>query len=1054
MSKKFLGISREDEEAAFDRIVKLVDSNIRSAEHSLEDMKLELSDIQGTYDLDEKEGLALWFNATARLKQAENDLRLKQRAKGKPYFGRIDIIEDGSDNEETFYVGRTAISRNISEVVVMDWRSPAASSYYEQHLGKCDYFVPGVGRRSLDLKRKRTYEFEDGKLKDYYDTEVVANDELLTKYLSKNKKSVLGEIIATIQQEQNEVIRRNPHHNVLIQGSAGSGKTTVAMHRISYILYNYETEFAPKDFYIIGSNKVLLNYITGVLPDLDVVGISQMTMEDLFIRLLYEEWVDNPQKVKSLDKSDLAVGVKSGSRWYGDLCDFAARKLRERLVTDDIVFEVTDSVVMSREEIIKTLDSLNNPTFVEACDRLTDILMSRVEPAIVSKSYILEKQEQNKLLKRYKRYFTRLRTKKKLFDVYDEFVNAQHERGFKCTYEKGNYDLYDLASLAYLYKVLFETEVIREATHVVIDEAQDFGIAAYASLKYCLSKCTFTIMGDVAQNINFGCGLGDWEDLKKLMLPDPYDYFGLLRKSYRNTIEISKFATDILRHGTFPIYPVEPIIRHGEEVKTHSVESKEDLIDSVSKEIKSLLSEYETIAVICASSKEASETGAALSKKTDNVKIFSVEETKFDKGVMVLSIEYAKGLEFDAVIIINADDKNYPHEDGYAKLLYVAATRALHHLSVYYAGKLTDLIAAPIPPERQNEVFREDDFHKNPIVFEEDTRTDFEKAKDQAELGNDVLKQREKYGPKRISAISIKKPIGSRATSPGSATSSSAPSAAAPSANNYKGQRHMITRGPSIVGDTMFTLPSSPSKTAFNAHSSSASTGKSHNTPAMPQDEFGRKPDSSVLKPAGHERIDTSVRWVSEDKNKVSFISSYGVLSVIPVSDDSVRIVFLKGSVGIQDSAIQSSECKWKYKDNRDTYDVICKNLIVRVTKKTGHITFMKSSSEVLLKESDKLSRQFSENEKCWWNYFDFGKKEVLFAENEDGVLTDITADAVYVSHTGAKKSRESVIVSKKGYKITLPKAKKVMTCTMPIYPSYLKYEDSAAIDYMFKVQC
>ena len=134
--------------------------------------------------------------------------------------------------------------------------------------------------------------------KDFYDSEVVANDELLTKYLSKSSKNVLSEIIATIQQEQNEVIRINPHHNVLVQGSAGSGKTTVAMHRISYILYNYEREFKPADFYIVGSNRMLLNYITGVLPDLDVYDIGQMTMEELFIRLLYEEWDDKAYSVR------------------------------------------------------------------------------------------------------------------------------------------------------------------------------------------------------------------------------------------------------------------------------------------------------------------------------------------------------------------------------------------------------------------------------------------------------------------------------------------------------------------------------------------------------------------------------------------------------------------------------------------------------------------------------------------------------------------------------------------------------------------------------------
>ena len=156
----------------------------------------------------------------------------------------------------------------------------------------------------MDLKRKRTYEIENDQLKDFFDSDVVANDELLTKYLAKSKKAVLGEIIATIQQEQNAIIRTSPKTNIIVQGVAGSGKTTVAMHRISYILYNYEDRFRPEDFYIIGSNRILLNYITSVLPDLDVYGVSQMTMEQLFVRFLYEDWDPRFHRIKALDAKD------------------------------------------------------------------------------------------------------------------------------------------------------------------------------------------------------------------------------------------------------------------------------------------------------------------------------------------------------------------------------------------------------------------------------------------------------------------------------------------------------------------------------------------------------------------------------------------------------------------------------------------------------------------------------------------------------------------------------------------------------------------------------
>ena len=307
MSKKeltgtFYGTTREDEENKLKEVTGIAEEKLRSINRHAEDLQEELKSLREVYDADDKEGLAQWFNTDARFREVRNDIRRAERACVKPFFGRIDIEDDENGKRETLYIGKTDIARNPSQPEVVSWRAPISSVYYDSSLGNCSYTVPKEGIYGVDLKRKRTYEIEDGIIKDYYDSDVVANDDLLTKYLSKSKRNVLSEIIATIQQEQNEVIRMNPRHNVLIQGSAGSGKTTVAMHRISYILYNYDTEFKPDGFYIVGSNKVLLNYITGVLPDLDVYGVRQMTMEELFTRLLYEDWDQKKYKVRTFDK--------------------------------------------------------------------------------------------------------------------------------------------------------------------------------------------------------------------------------------------------------------------------------------------------------------------------------------------------------------------------------------------------------------------------------------------------------------------------------------------------------------------------------------------------------------------------------------------------------------------------------------------------------------------------------------------------------------------------------------------------------------------------------
>ena len=222
------GLTREAEEQNLQEIIQIAQNNLDHAKADIRKLNADLEDLLDVYDAQDKEGLALWNNATVRLHENEHNLVRYEKARKKPYFGRIDFKDPNAKEAESYYIGRVGIARDVSEPVVLDWRAPIASVYYESSLGPCQYVVSSEGTFTIDLKRKRTYEIENDHLKDFFDSDVVANDELLTKYLAKNKKAVLGEIVATIQKEQNQIIRRSPKTNIIVQGVAGSGKTTVA----------------------------------------------------------------------------------------------------------------------------------------------------------------------------------------------------------------------------------------------------------------------------------------------------------------------------------------------------------------------------------------------------------------------------------------------------------------------------------------------------------------------------------------------------------------------------------------------------------------------------------------------------------------------------------------------------------------------------------------------------------------------------------------------------------------------------------------------------------
>lgn len=989
------GVTLEEEREMLLNILAIADKNLVAARSSVENLADELHELKEVYDAEDKEGLALWFNTDARFQQVRQELIRMERSRKKPYFGRIDFTDSNLLKKECYYIGKAAITQNSAELIVIDWRAPISSVYYESSLGACTYHVKGEEAFEIDLSRKRTYEIEQDELKDFYDSDVVANDELLTKYLSRNKSAVLNDIIATIQQEQNDIIRKKPQHNIIVQGGAGSGKTTVAMHRISYILYNYDLEFKPDDFYIIGSNRILLNYITGILPDLDVYGISQMTMEQLFIRLLYEDWDNQTYTVKKLNREDKTACVKGSFSWFHNLEEFCRNYEWNCIPREDVYTEKTHTLLMSQSSIEKLLKEFDFLSLPEKLIKLTEHLMAKVENEIYGRYHTYPADEQKALFKYYQTYFGKKEQKSTIFELYNNFLKEQNEMGIHVSLPGKTFDLYDLAALAYLYKRIKETEVIREASHVVIDEAQDFGMMVYGALKYCLSKCTFTIMGDVSQNIYFDYGLADWEDLRSLMLPGEYDYFGLLKKSYRNTVEISNFAINILQHGNFPIYPVEPIIRHGNEVSVRSCSDEEGLIRETANTILMWQKNgYETIAVICRDEEEVIELSKKLQKLV-KLQEFNAETEAFGSGVMVLPIEYAKGLEFDVVLLFNADHNNYPAEDGFVRLLYVAATRALHELAVLYTGTLTDLIASPVSEEKKQNYLLVQQEKITKVMHEKLPKTNREIERERVSDGVFEMEFRDRIGPSKIIA------------------------------QNPKGETIPTKAGIKKSGTDSF--------------------------------DFGKMPPSNSLKPLGHSNFNLSILWVTKHKKYLELTNGSGVLRITPISEHMVRITFGREAIGklaeipaeIEAVPLLAFTCR----EAKDRVEVSFGRLLLKVNKKTGSISFHTKEGKLLLTENTSLPRQLSSVQKFQtWNYFNWTKNEILKARGKTSQQwLELKSTAKYISFD-AESIRPACLLSNSGYQILIPAGRLVMCCTIPMYGPYLYTEGDPQIDYFFGI--
>ncbi|NTV79549.1 MAG: hypothetical protein HGA25_10575 [Clostridiales bacterium] len=329
-------------------------------------------------------------------------------AQKQPYFGRIDYTDLESQKAEKIYIGKNGVFKNQTDVLIADWRAPIATVYYDNEIGNGSYRLPDGEELEIDLKLKRTFDIQKGKWIGYYDSDIVANDELLVKYLSKNKDLVLSDIIATIQKEQNEIIRATPYGNMIVQGVAGSGKTTVAMHRISYILYNYAEKFEPNEFCIVGGNDILIKYITAGLPELDVHHVKQKRMDELLCHLLEKDWLKKFRYIETGCLGEIKCHLNFARELMGYL-----QGIRDEILPSESIKDRDLGIILSKKNSGVTIVEQSESSLEQLLTLLDERLRSRIRFLVIDE----DKELYRKKIGEYKGYFSTKKFKKPIVQI-------------------------------------------------------------------------------------------------------------------------------------------------------------------------------------------------------------------------------------------------------------------------------------------------------------------------------------------------------------------------------------------------------------------------------------------------------------------------------------------------------------------------------------------------------------------------------------------------------------------------------------------------------------
>ena len=635
--------------------------------------------------------------------EEEHKILLLEKMIKSPYFARIDFKFDDEDEFEKIYIGRSSLRKNsYQEMYVYDWRSPIASVFYRFMTGEAFYDAP-CGRVTGELNLKRQYEIKNGILEYFFDSDVQIVDEFLRQLLSQNTTAKMKAIVETIQHEQDVVIRDMENDLLMVQGVAGSGKTSIALHRAAYLMYQgLQTKLSANNIMIISPNSIFEQYISNVLPELGEDNVISSVFEDILSELLNgrkiqsrNDFLENlivNSKYKEISRN--SIEFKTSSFFREILDQFLIDIPRQWIEFEDVYYE-GKCVVSGQILKDKILGRPETPLGIKL-EQLEDYILEQIFGTGKGRGH---KEEKN-LIKQEIQKFIKIdivELYKILFSneayFYSLLQNSNPSQNIKniWKYTKENLEadsLYydDAIAIAYLYLKIYGTNKYKNIKQVVIDEAQDYYPLQYEIFNLLFSTAKFTILGDMKQTLAKKEDISFYEQIQKILNKKKSSLI-MLDKSFRCTNEILNFSLKFIEQSS----QIKSFNRNGDSPKVYIADNSEIFIDEIVKEIKLCQEKgFQSICLICKTEKNSTYLFNKIKHKLD-IQLIKNGSVSDLQGVFILPVYMSKGLEFDTVLICDADSQNYHDEDD-KNLLYVACTRALHKLSLFCENEVSPLI--------------------------------------------------------------------------------------------------------------------------------------------------------------------------------------------------------------------------------------------------------------------------------------------------------------------------------------------------------------------------